>query len=84
MNHKDLSMSDEELYLVATNEVDGNNINLALWAKAMALADGDKDIAKYKYIKLRVEQLISVKVDRPSVTVATISSSNEPYPLLSH
>lgn len=80
MSNKDLSMSDEELYLVATNEIDGNNKNLALWAKAMALADGDTDIAKYKYIKLRVEQLIAVKVDELSVSTSTISSSNEPYP----
>jgi len=50
-------MSDEKLYLQATGEVDSTNIDKALWAKAIALTDGDHDRAKYKYIKLRVEQL---------------------------
>jgi len=48
---------DEELYLQATQEVEDEVIDAALWAKSMALAEGDTNIAKYKYIKLRVEQL---------------------------
>ena len=47
---------DEELYLQATQEVEDEVIDAALWAKSMALAEGDTKIAKYKYIKLRVEQ----------------------------
>ncbi len=50
-------MSDEELYLQATREVDEERKESALWAKVMALSEGDQKIAKYKYIKLRVEQL---------------------------
>jgi TPR repeat protein len=56
-------MGDEELYLKATNEVEGASKDPALWAKAMALADGDQDKAKYQYIKLRVEQLAKSKPD---------------------
>ena len=46
---------DEQLYLDATNEVEGNSRNPALWAKVMALSEGDETKAKYKYINLRVE-----------------------------
>ncbi len=49
--------SDEEFYLIATNEAEGAERNEALWAKSVALCEGDKEKAKYKYIKLRVEQL---------------------------
>ena len=50
---------DEELYLQATNEVDGNERRPALWAKATTLAEGDEGRAKYIYINQRVEQLTS-------------------------
>ena len=56
-------MGDEELYLKATNEVEGDSKDPALWAKAMALTDGDQDKAKYQYIKLRVKQLAKSKPD---------------------
>lgn len=48
---------DEELYLQATHEVEDEIVDAALWAKSMALAEGDTNNAKYKYIKLRVEQI---------------------------
>lgn len=47
---------DEGLYLQATQEVENEDVDAALWAKSMALAEGDTKIAKYKYINLRVEQ----------------------------
>ena len=50
-------MSDEDLYLAATIEVEGSERHPALWAKAMVLADGDEQKAKYEYIRLRVAQL---------------------------
>ena len=50
-------MSDEILYLQATNEVDNEDKSEALWAKSMALSAGDVKLAKYQYINLRVEQL---------------------------
>ncbi len=57
-------MNDEKLYLEATNEVENNNQDPALWSKVMALTEGDKDKAKYKYIKLRVDQLVKKEVDK--------------------
>ena len=49
-------MNDEQLYLDATQEVDSGTQAPALWAKAMALAEGDEKKPKYRYIALRVEQ----------------------------
>tara|TARA_R110000850_G_scaffold107632_1_gene219387 strand:- start:158 stop:733 length:576 start_codon:yes stop_codon:yes gene_type:complete len=59
-------MSDEALYLQATEEVESNARNSGLWAKSIALAEGDVNKAKYKYIKLRVAQLnlIDIKPNR--------------------
>lgn len=66
-------MSDEDFYLQATNEVDGSNIDPALWAKAMALSEGDKEKAKYQYIKFRVEQLSNIKpAIKPDLTKKTV------------
>lgn len=56
-------MNDEELYLEATNELEGDNRNPALWAKVMTLAEGNQEKAKYQYIKLRVEQLTQEKAE---------------------
>lgn len=53
-------LSEEEYYLTATKEAEGEERNEALWAKSLALCEGDKEKAKYKYIHLRVEQLKNV------------------------
>lgn len=50
-------MSDEKLFLEATKEASSPDRDEALWAKAMALAEGDEKKAKYLYIKTRVKQL---------------------------
>jgi len=50
-------MSDEDLYLRATQEVESGSPDAAIWAKAMAICEGDEKSAKYKYVKLRVEKL---------------------------
>jgi hypothetical protein len=49
--------SDQEYYLTATKETESEGRNEALWAKSMALCEGNEEKAKYKYIRLRVEQL---------------------------
>lgn len=56
-------MSDEQLYLSATKEVQGEKKDPAIWAKAVALAEGDLEKAKYRYIKLRVEKLAKKRAD---------------------
>ena len=43
---------DKQLYLDATQEVDNGTPDPALWAMAMALAEGDEEKAKYRYIAL--------------------------------
>ena len=50
---------DEHLYLKAQQEYESGVIDEALWSKSMTLTGGDKEKAKYKYISLRVEKLIS-------------------------
>lgn len=50
-------MSDEQLFLEATKEASSPERDEALWAKAMALAEGAEDKAKYLYIQMRVKQL---------------------------
>jgi hypothetical protein len=52
---KGKDMGDEEIYLEATREAEGENRDPALWAKAMALCEGDAGKAKYEYIRCRVE-----------------------------
>jgi len=52
---QDVEVDDTELYLKATNEVEGVNRDPALWAKMMALNGGDSEKAKYQYINTRVE-----------------------------
>lgn len=48
---------DEAFYLEATEEVESDRKAPALWAKALALNEGNQDKAKYYYIRLRVEQM---------------------------
>jgi hypothetical protein len=57
--------SDEEYYLAATREAEGQDRNVALWAKSIALCEGDNEKAKYKYINLRVEQLKNSSPSEP-------------------
>jgi len=55
-------INEDELYLQATQEVDDSNQDKALWAKCMALCEGDEGKAKYKYIKERVDRLRELKM----------------------
>lgn len=64
-------MGDEGLYFAATKEVEGSERRPALWAKAMVLADGDEQKAKYEYIRLRVAQLAEAHASEASVDEAT-------------
>ena len=68
-------MNDEELYLDVTNEVESDTRNSALWAKVIALSEGDEDKAKYLYIKLRVEQI--QQDDEKIKTIFTKKKVNE-------
>lgn len=61
-------MNNEEYYLIATKEVDGNQRDEALWAKSLTLVDGDENQARYKYIKMRVAQWESTPVNTEKET----------------
>lgn len=73
-------MNDEDLYLEATNEVEGQDKSLDLWSKAMALSEGDEEKAKYKYINLRVEQLANDRKNAaPKFTKKTVDEFDLKY-----
>lgn len=70
--------TDEEHYLNATREVADVTRNEALWAKAMALAEGSAEKAKYIYIKLRVKQLAESRRDVKGANQQTLPNSRGP------
>jgi len=78
-------MNDERYFLQATKEVDNAEQEEALWAKAMALSDGDVKKAKYIYVKLRVkilsdtgEQISSKSNDNSQVVSKPIMDGVKP------
>ena len=56
--------SDDKYYLAATREFDGESRDEGKWAKSLALCEGDKRKAKYKYINLRADELCQ-KAENP-------------------
>lgn len=48
-------MGDEDLYVKAEKEFKSEERIEPIFLKALTLANGDKELAKYEYIKLRVE-----------------------------
>ena len=51
-------MRDEELYLIAYNDFANREVDKNIWIKAMAKAQGEKKLAKWHYVELRVEQML--------------------------
>jgi len=52
------NLNDEALYLAATEEFAGLSRQAGLWAKVLALHDGDEEKAKFSYIRERVAQML--------------------------
>ena len=79
-------MSDAEHYLKATLEIDDKLQEPALWAKAMALCEGNIKKSKYLYIKLRVEMLLAdeklVKVEQSNILDKNIESGIKPVEVM--
>jgi uncharacterized protein YifE (UPF0438 family) len=70
-------MGNENLYLQATIEIDSMNKEEALWAKSMALTNGDEKLARYKYINLRVANLELSKEIPPTSKADEMSLGKE-------
>ncbi len=51
-------MEDEAYYQIVSDELRDNQINQALWTKAIAKSMGDEPKTKAVYIQLRVQQLM--------------------------
>ena len=48
---------DEQIYSQVLKEYEAGKINADLFTKALILSSGDKEAAKYQYVKLRVESI---------------------------
>jgi len=57
-------MSDEHLYVQATEELKSGNYSSSLWTKSLNLCKGDEQQAFYEYVDLRVEQLRDIDASR--------------------
>ena len=73
-----MAMDDKKLYQQATEEAENENGDVALWAKAMALSSGDREKAKYNYIKFRVSELIEEQRIGGVETQAAGKAGHEP------
>lgn len=78
-NEHSEALNEDELYLQATKEVDEGNQDQALWAKCMALCEGDERKAKYKYIKERVEKIYSDYKSRQAYLESIITKKIDFY-----
>jgi len=54
----ELRRREERLYEIALNEVESGGVRKGLYAKALAIADGDEGKAGGIYLKLRVRSLV--------------------------
>ena len=70
---KSVDADDSELYVIATEEVEGDKRIEALWTKCIVLNKGDESLAKYEYIAKRVEVLSGEKLKE----MVTFSSAAE-------
>lgn len=75
----DAPENDEQDYLAAYDELKSGKIDRGLWIKCLTLESGDKEKAKFQYIKQRVAQ----KKEQVSAAVhkAEATSTEEPSPV---
>ncbi|MBQ31781.1 MAG: hypothetical protein CL923_04390 [Deltaproteobacteria bacterium] len=50
-------MADKELYLIAYRDFENKEVDQGTWIKALTLHEGDKEKARWTYVRMRVEQL---------------------------
>ena len=60
--------ADEDMYEIALNELDNDKQVSAIYAKALALSQGDTDKARWKYVDLRVSRLKEQEVGESART----------------
>ena len=68
------NLYEEQVYSKVAEEVASKNIFPGIWAKAFAEANGDEQLAKAAYIKLRVAQL-KLGADAAAEMLRTMESS---------
>jgi len=67
---------DEKYYLLASRHLESDRRSEALWTKALTLAGGDQDKARYRYIALMVERL-AVRDGRRGGPPGHVGSTND-------
>jgi hypothetical protein len=72
-------MNEEYFFLKATEEFDDGSKDLGMWAKSVALADGDLTKAKYSYIRERAKQLHSDALLELKKLTSEINSFGDAY-----
>ena len=53
-----IQADDAQYYLLAQDELENGEQSKALWAKIITLSEGDEEKAKYRYINIRVAELV--------------------------
>lgn len=64
---KEHRRTEEQLYSIVVEEIERNEINKALWAKALSDSDNDKNKTRALYIKYRVQRLKDDISDKQAV-----------------
>lgn len=65
---QEISPSDEEaIYEQAAQELESHTLKKGLWAKAIAEADGNENIARARYIKTRSQQLLNESAQQAQI-----------------
>jgi hypothetical protein len=59
-----VSKIDEQLYEIAILEIETGKFRLGLWAKCFSESEGNEELAKTRYIKVRHDQLVIEKLDQ--------------------
>ena len=69
--------TNEELFLKVTRDFENNKIDEALWIKSLTICDGDKEKAKFKYIKDKVRKLEQEAINDKQVRKTTIVNARD-------
>ncbi|MGV7235769.1 MAG: hypothetical protein ACQ9ET_05855 [Nitrosomonadaceae bacterium] len=71
--------TNEELFLQVDRDFENNKIDEALWIKSLTICDGDKDKAKFKYIRDKVSKLEQEVIINNKNKKTTFSNKTEEF-----
>jgi hypothetical protein len=71
--------TNEELYLQVERDFESNKINEALWVKSLTICDGDKDKAKFQYIRDQVSKLEQEIINNNKIKNTKLRNATEEF-----